>query len=64
MLISYTPLIFKRKIFPLKDSHLGIIPTSNNSQTNVKCCENLFSGNLWGVLYDFVEKCGGLHWKN
>ena len=37
------------------------MPTSNNSQTNVKNVVKIwFSGNFRGEIYDFVEKLGGL----
>ena len=62
-LSSSTPLIFKRKKLPCLKLALVIIPTSNIVQTNVSC-ENLYPGNLIGEFYDFVDKFGGLHWKN
>ena len=61
MLISSTPLIFKRKFFFHK---IRIIPTSNNSQTNVRnvvkicflaICEVSFTISLKNLV-GYIEK--------
>ena len=65
ILISTTLVIFKKKNFLAKKLSLAIIPTSNNFQTNVRNVMKIFFyAILRDELYNFVEKYGGLYWKN
>ena len=52
---------FKRENFLLKNSHLAIIPTSNNSQTNVRNGVKICFQAIWEVIFTIPLKNLGVY---